>query len=83
MIYAAELPIGAPVAAAVVTLAESWVAEQYAELAGGQAEGGRRPAWPHIRTAPAATWPIASASLPAACGAHHRQPDHPVMRRVL
>ena len=39
------------------------VAEQDAELLGEQAEGGRLPAWPHTRTALAATWPIASASF--------------------
>ena len=36
------------------------VAEQDAELLGEQAEGGRLSAWPHIRTALTATWPIAS-----------------------
>jgi FAD binding domain len=46
------------VVAVVVTLVESWVAEEYAELLGEQAEGGRLPAWPHIRTALAATWPM-------------------------
>jgi hypothetical protein len=51
------------VAAVVVTLAGYWVAEEYAELLSEQAEGGRLPAWPHVRTALAATWPIASASF--------------------
>jgi len=52
------------VVAVVVTLVEYWVAEEYAELLGEQAEGGRLPAWPHIRTALAATWPMADCPVP-------------------
>jgi hypothetical protein len=58
-----HLPIRALVAAVVVTLIVYWVAEEYAELLGEQAEGGRLPTWPHIRAALAATWPMVSASF--------------------
>ena len=58
-----HLPIRALVVAVVVTLAVYWVAEEYAELLGEQAEGGRLPTWPHIRAALAATWPMVSASF--------------------
>ena len=47
----------------MVTLVVYWVAEEYAELLGEQAEGGRLPTWPHVRAALAATWPMVSASF--------------------
>jgi hypothetical protein len=46
----------------VVTLLVYWLAEQYAELLGEQAEGGHLPSWASIRAALAATWPMVSAS---------------------
>jgi hypothetical protein len=58
-----HLPAGALVVAVVVTLVVYWVAEEYAELLGEQAEAGRLPTWPHIRAALAATWPMVSASF--------------------
>jgi hypothetical protein len=39
-----------------------WLAEEYAELLGEQAEGGVLPRWTYIRSALAATWPMVSAS---------------------
>jgi hypothetical protein len=47
----------------VITLLVYWLAEQYAELLGEQAEGGRLPSWASIRGALAATWPMVSASF--------------------
>jgi hypothetical protein len=46
----------------VVTLLVYWLAEQYAEILGEQAEGGHLPSWASIRGALAATWPMVSAS---------------------
>ncbi len=46
----------------VVTLLVYWLAEEYAELLGEQAEGGRLPSRASIRGALAATWPMVSAS---------------------
>jgi len=46
----------------LVTLLVYWVAEEYAELLGEQLEAGQVPAWPDIRAALAATWPMVSAS---------------------
>ena len=46
----------------VVTLLVYWVAEEYAEILGEQAEGGTLPTWAYIRAALAATWPMVSAS---------------------
>jgi hypothetical protein len=46
----------------LVTLVVYWLAEEYAELLGEQAEGGRLPGWAYVRGALAATWPMVSAS---------------------
>lgn len=48
--------------AVVVTLLVYWVAEEYAEVLGEQAEGGRLPTWGSIRGMLASTWPMVSAS---------------------
>lgn len=50
------------VVAVVVTLLVYWVAEEYAEVLGEQAEGGRLPTWARIRVMLVATWPLVSAS---------------------
>ena len=47
----------------VVTLLVYWLAEEYAEVLGEQAEGGRLPIWASVRKALAATWPMVSASF--------------------
>lgn len=57
-----ELPTIALVIAVVVTLAVYWVAEEYAEVLGEQASGGRLPSWPSIRGMLGSTWPMVSAS---------------------
>jgi hypothetical protein len=46
----------------VVTLVIYWLAEEYAELLGEQAHGGRLPSATSVRTALAAGWPMVSAS---------------------
>jgi len=46
----------------VVTLLVYWVAEEYAEVIGEQAEGGRLPTWASIRGMLASTWPMVTAS---------------------
>ena len=51
------------VIAVVVTLVVYWLAEEYAELLGEQAEGGKLPTWARIREALAETWPMVSASF--------------------
>ena len=53
-----KLPTGALVVSVVVTLVVYWLAEEYAELLGEQAEGGALPSWGYIRGALAATWPM-------------------------
>jgi hypothetical protein len=58
----AHLPTAALVIAVVVTLLVYWLAEEYAELLGEQAQGGHLPDRAHIRAALAATWPMVSAS---------------------
>jgi hypothetical protein len=40
-----------------------WLAEEYAELLGEQAEGGLIPTWDYIRGSLAATWPMVTASF--------------------
>jgi predicted membrane protein len=50
------------VIAVVVTLVVYWVAEEYAEVLGEQAEGGRLPTWASIGGMLAGTWPMVSAS---------------------
>ena len=57
-----HLPTAALVLAVVVTLVVYWLAEEYAELLGEQAQGGHLPGRAHIREALAATWPMVSAS---------------------
>jgi len=50
------------VIAVVVTLLVYWVAEEYSEVIGEQAEGGRLPTWASIRGMLVSTWPMVSAS---------------------
>jgi hypothetical protein len=57
-----ELSMVAVVVAVMVTLLVYWVAEEYAEVLGEQAEGGRLPTWANIREMLAVTWPKVSAS---------------------
>jgi hypothetical protein len=57
-----HLPTAALVLAVVVTLLVYWLAEEYAELLGEQAQGGHLPGRAHIRAALAATWPMVTAS---------------------
>lgn len=58
-----HLPTAALVITVVVTLVVYWLAEQYAETLGEQAEGGHLPSRASIRRALAATWPMVSASF--------------------
>ncbi len=58
----AHLPTAALVITVVITLLVYWLAEEYAELLGEQAAGGRLPTWPKIGQALAATWPMVTAS---------------------
>ena len=58
-----ELHTGALVVTILVTLVVYWLAEEYAELLGEQAEGGRVPTWDYIRRSLAATWPMVTASF--------------------
>ena len=57
-----HLSTTALVVSVVVTLLVYWLAEEYAELLGEQAEGGQLPSRASIRGALAATWPMVSAS---------------------
>jgi positive regulator of sigma E activity len=57
-----DLPTVAVVIAVMVTLVVYWVAEEYAEVLGEQAEGGRLPTWASIRQMLVVTWPMVSAS---------------------
>ena len=57
-----RLSTEALVIAVVVTLLVYWLAEEYAEILGEQAEGGELPGWRYVRDALAATWPMVSAS---------------------
>lgn len=57
-----ELPTAAVVVSVVVTLVVYWLAEEYAELIGEQAEGGRLPTWSYIYGALNSTWPMVTAS---------------------
>jgi hypothetical protein len=57
-----RLPTVALVVSVVVTLLVYWVAEEYAEILGEQAEGGSLPTWAYVRGTLAATWPLVSAS---------------------
>jgi len=58
-----ELRTSGLVVAVVITLVVYWLAEEYAELLGEQAEGGRVPTWDYIRGSLAATWPMVTASF--------------------
>ncbi len=58
-----HLSTAALAVAVVVTLLVYWLAEEYAELLGEQAEGGHLPSRASIRGALAATWPMVSASF--------------------
>jgi hypothetical protein len=58
-----RLATDALVTAVVVTLLVYWIAEEYAEVLGEQATGGRLPGWAYIQEALAATWPMVSASF--------------------
>lgn len=57
-----ELPTIALTVAVMVTLLVYWAAEEYAEVLGEQAGGGRLPTWASIRGMLAVTWPMVSAS---------------------
>jgi hypothetical protein len=57
-----ELPTVTVVVSVVVTLVVYWLAEEYAELLGEQAEGGRLPTRAYILEALYSTWPMVSAS---------------------
>lgn len=57
-----QLPTVALVLTVVVTLVVYWIAEEYAEILGEQAEGGHLPGFATIWGALATTWPIVSAS---------------------
>jgi hypothetical protein len=58
-----HLPTLALAVSVVITLVVYWVAEVYAELVGEHTERGQLPAWPQIRAALAAQWPMVSASF--------------------
>ena len=58
-----ELHTGALVATILITLVVYWLAEEYAELLGEQAEGGLVPTWDYIRGSLAASWPMVTASF--------------------
>jgi hypothetical protein len=51
------------VVAVVVTLVVYWLAEEYAEALGEQAEGGRLPTRQSVRGSLRSTWPIVSSSF--------------------
>ena len=57
-----HLSTAALVISVVVTLLVYWLAEEYAEVLGEQAEGGRLPSRAYIWAALAATWPMVTAS---------------------
>jgi hypothetical protein len=57
-----ELSTAALVVSVVVTLLVYWLAEEYAELLGEQAGGGRLPTWAYVRGVLTSTWPMVSAS---------------------
>ena len=57
-----HLPTAALVVSVVVTLLVYWLAEEYAEVLGEQAAGGRLPGWSRVREALAEAWPMVSAS---------------------
>lgn len=57
-----DLSTTALVIAVVVSLLVYWVAEEYAEVLGEQAVGGRLPTWASVRGMLTSTWPMVSAS---------------------
>jgi hypothetical protein len=57
-----RLPTRVLVVSVIVTLLVYWLAEEYAELLGEQATGGKLPNRAYIRAALAATWPMVTAS---------------------
>jgi len=58
-----KLPTDVLVVGVVATLVVYWLAEQYAEVLGGQIAAGAVPTWDHIRGELAATWPMVNASF--------------------
>ena len=58
-----RLPTDVLVVGVVASLVVYWLAEQYAEVLGGQVAGGAVPTWDYIREQLAATWPMVSASF--------------------
>src|SRR5262249_46622364 len=73
------------VASVVVTLLVYWIAEEYAEVLGEQAGGGRLPSRASTRDSLISTWPMVTASylpllavvLAALAGARQRAGPHP------
>ena len=58
-----KLPTDVLVVGVVATLVVYWLAEQYAEVLGGQIAAGAVPTWDHIRGQLAETWPMVNASF--------------------
>ena len=58
-----ELHTRGLVASILITLVVYWLAEEYAEVLGEQAEGGLVPTWDYIRASLAASWPMVTASF--------------------
>ena len=58
-----KLPTDVLVVGVVATLVVYWLAEQYAEVLGGQIAAGAVPTWDHIRGELGATWPMVNASF--------------------
>jgi hypothetical protein len=58
-----ELHTAGLIVSVVITLVVYWLAEEYAELLGEQAEGGMVPTWDYIRGTLTATWPMVTASF--------------------
>jgi hypothetical protein len=57
-----HVPTAALVVSVVITLLVYWIAEEYAEVLGEQAAGGRLPSRASIRAALLSTWPMVTAS---------------------
>jgi hypothetical protein len=58
-----KLPTDVLVIGVMFTLVVYWLAEQYAEVLGGQIAAGAIPTWDHIRGQLAETWPMVNASF--------------------
>ena len=56
------LPVPALAVAVLVTLMVYWLAEQYAEVHGEQAEHGQLPTWPRVRAGLVNTWAMVCAA---------------------